>query len=358
MSWNTEPPTVVQRSMMAFFRCAVLALVPVLLGITAAVAQDFDKGLAAAEHGDYAAALREWHPLAENGLPQAQYHLGNMYRYGRGVPQDAADAVKWYARAAQAGMAEAQHALAWMHETGALGQPDFAEAVRWYRMAAEQGYAESQFSLGNSYRTGRGVPSDDAEAVKWYRKAAEQDHGNAQINLGNHYLLGRGVARDFAEAATWFRRAAGQGYASASNSLGILHEKGQGVPQDTAEAEKWFRKAAEQGDARAQYQPGLLLPGRPRCRAGRCSRAHVADPVGGERLRARAQGPRHRCPTPDAGAACAVTGIVGGVAGQTGRETARRGPVQLIGPAPGDLGQPPMLPGGMIRIWRPSNRAR
>ena len=49
---------------------------------------DFEKGLAAAQSGDFATALREWTPLAEQGDPDAQYNLGVMYRNGNGVPQD------------------------------------------------------------------------------------------------------------------------------------------------------------------------------------------------------------------------------------------------------------------------------
>jgi len=36
---------------------------------------------------------------------------------------------------------------------------DYAEAVRWYRKAADQGIAEAQFSLGIAYANGVGVAS-------------------------------------------------------------------------------------------------------------------------------------------------------------------------------------------------------
>ena len=64
---------------------------------------------------------------------------------------------------------------------------DYAEAVKWYRKAADQGDAAAQFNLGVMYATGQGVPQDYAEAVKWYRKAAEQGHAGAQYNLGVMY---------------------------------------------------------------------------------------------------------------------------------------------------------------------------
>ena len=41
-----------------------------------ASAQDFLKGLEAADNGDYQTALIEWSPLAEQGDADAQYNLG------------------------------------------------------------------------------------------------------------------------------------------------------------------------------------------------------------------------------------------------------------------------------------------
>ena len=43
---------------------------------------DFNKGLTAAQNGDFATALKEWKPLAEQGDADAQYNLGVMYRDG------------------------------------------------------------------------------------------------------------------------------------------------------------------------------------------------------------------------------------------------------------------------------------
>ena len=51
-------------------------------------AQDFDKGLLAAQRGDFATALEEWRPLAEEGGAAAQFNLGLMYYKGYGVAQD------------------------------------------------------------------------------------------------------------------------------------------------------------------------------------------------------------------------------------------------------------------------------
>ena len=74
---------------------------------------DFQKGVDAYKRGDYATALREWKPLAEQGDADAQTLLGVMYRKGLGVPQDDKTAVKWYKLAAEQGYATAQFILSY-----------------------------------------------------------------------------------------------------------------------------------------------------------------------------------------------------------------------------------------------------
>ncbi len=64
---------------------------------------------------------------------------------------------------------------------------DDAEAVKWYRKAAEQGDADALCNLGLMHYHGRGVPQDFAETMKWYRLAAEQGFAEAQYKLGGMY---------------------------------------------------------------------------------------------------------------------------------------------------------------------------
>ena len=92
-----------------------LLILPVLLLTllvgNPAFSADWDKGVAAYQSGDYATALREWKPLAEQGNARAQFYLGVMYGNGQGVPQDYKTAVKWYRLAAEQGDADAQTSL-------------------------------------------------------------------------------------------------------------------------------------------------------------------------------------------------------------------------------------------------------
>jgi TPR repeat protein len=81
-------------------------------------AADFNKGLTAAQSGDFATALKEWKPLAEEGNAAAQNNLGLMYHNGWGVPQDYKEAARLYRLAAEQGDADAQSNLGVMYERG------------------------------------------------------------------------------------------------------------------------------------------------------------------------------------------------------------------------------------------------
>ena len=78
-----------KRTLTTIFVCFLLAK-PAWAG--------YDEGVAAAKLGDYVTALRKWRPLAERGDPHAQYSLGLMYYWGRGVPAYVTNAQNWHAK--------------------------------------------------------------------------------------------------------------------------------------------------------------------------------------------------------------------------------------------------------------------
>ena len=156
----------------------VLAVLALLL-ILPANAQNYVTASNAYQRGDYAAALREFRPLAERGDVLAQYKLGLMYNNGEGVAADYQEAVNWFYRAASLGYAPAQSSLGVKFEKGQGVERDYAQAVEWYRHGAKQDYAIAQYRLGRMYAQGHGVGLDYAEAVAWFKRAAAQGHGDA-----------------------------------------------------------------------------------------------------------------------------------------------------------------------------------
>ena len=166
--------------------------------------QDFQKGVAAAHSGDFATALREWTPLAEQGEADAQTILGVMYEEGKGVPQD------------------------------------YKTAVKWYKLAAEQGDADAQTQMGFMYNKGKGVPQNDKTAVKWWTLAAEQGNALAQGNLGAGYAFGRGVLKDYVYAHMWGKIAATNGNAVGTKLRDFVEKKM--TPADLSTAQKLARE--------------------------------------------------------------------------------------------------------------------
>jgi len=108
-----------------------ILLLTVLLASTAFTAPDFDETMAAAKQGE----------------AHAQYNLGVMYDNGNGVPEND------------------------------------AEAVKWYRKAADQGDADAQFNLGVMYDNGIGVPENSIRAYVWWSMAKTQGNTKASHNL-------------------------------------------------------------------------------------------------------------------------------------------------------------------------------
>jgi TPR repeat protein len=85
---------------------------------------------------------REWYEkAAAQGNAIAQFNLGVLYHYGKGVPQDDTMAREWYGKAAAQGFALAQNNLGVLYAQG-LGVPkNFVEAYAWTNIAATQGVA-------------------------------------------------------------------------------------------------------------------------------------------------------------------------------------------------------------------------
>jgi TPR repeat protein len=203
-----------------------------------------DAGHAALINGDYKTAMEKLRPLAEEGVPSAQFMLGNLYTDGYGVSQDYKEAVKWYTLAAEQGYASAQYNLGVMYRQGKGVTQNDKEAVKWTRLAAEQGHSKAQYNLGVMYFTGEVVPQNDKEAVKWYRLAAEQGYAKAQYTLGLSYALGKGVPLNDEEAYAWVSVAAANGSEEATAGRDIVAK--ELTPAQLAEgqalAAKYFEK--------------------------------------------------------------------------------------------------------------------
>ena len=265
--------------------------------------------------GEYELALREFRRLAGLENPSAQYRLGEMYYYGKGVPESHTQACQWLTRAAEqgdvdaqiklgeiygyrsdcdgpekhhlevikeaeSGNDDAQYELGLMYESGNGVYTNDARALQWLTRAAERGHVDAQIKLGRMYRYNQDnvwecvSEEDHMEALHWYELAAEQGDADAQYESGCIRYDYDGAAA----AVSWFKLAADQGHTLAQHSLGCMIADNL-VSDDHFEyqnAVKWFIPAAEQGDAVAQYHLGCVLRGEEPDEAGKWF-VHAAD---------------------------------------------------------------------------------
>ncbi|MET0091609.1 MAG: hypothetical protein ABW068_16605, partial [Candidatus Thiodiazotropha sp.] len=98
------------------------------------------------DRADYRTALNVWLPMAQQGDPEAQNYVGEIYEKGLGI------------------------------------QPDYQTAAAWYQKAADQGNSRARINLGFLYEKGLGVNKDLAEALNWYRKASGLEQDNLQFS--------------------------------------------------------------------------------------------------------------------------------------------------------------------------------
>ena len=126
---------------------------------SSAAAQSVLEGYRAHQRGDFASAVRNLRPFAENGDVSAAFLLGGLYYEGRGVAANP------------------------------------REAVRLWHQAANKGDTGSQYSLGLAYAGGRGVPQDFVQAHMWFNLAAAGTEGVDQGMTQKVRDLREGIAK-------------------------------------------------------------------------------------------------------------------------------------------------------------------
>ncbi len=196
------------------FRVRPLIAICCLL-VTPIWAQDHNSGFEVGQPADFFRAPSEWRRMAEQGQAEAQYNLGIMYEYGRGVRQND------------------------------------VEAVKWYRKASVQGLSIAQYKLGIMYDNGWGVPASDTEAVRWYSNAAERGHPLAQHDLAFMYAAGTGVAQDYLRAYMWLNIAVAHGHNVMIKHLNSISE--HLTPTQIEEAQQMAREWMENHQQSSKY---------------------------------------------------------------------------------------------------------
>ena len=127
----------------------------------------FEEGCRHSRKKDWPSAWKCFFAAAEVGHADAQFKLGEMYEYARGVIKNCPEAVHWYTRAAEQGHTDAQYRLG--HLYGAVIP---REQLRKNEVKALCG--RKLECTDGAFLTFCGE-----QAALWYAKAAEQGHPEA-----------------------------------------------------------------------------------------------------------------------------------------------------------------------------------
>jgi TPR repeat protein len=96
---------------MHFLRTLFIILCIALLETACLYDLSLREGIASFKAQDYRQAFIRLKPAAERGNRDAQYAVGYMYYYGRGVVENRKKALFWIQHAARAGQLEARKAM-------------------------------------------------------------------------------------------------------------------------------------------------------------------------------------------------------------------------------------------------------
>lgn len=225
-----------------------------------------------------AEALQWFHKSARQRNPSAMYHLGAAYYNGDGVEVNDAQAYAWFRLAKEAGYTKAVEAIeraeselkpqmitvglehiAEMYEKGRDLPENRAEAARWWSAAAARGDEDANVGMAFNILRAEGVQRDDLnKARQACMKAASRQNHRAEYCLGYLYQHGLGVAPDAKRARHWYELAADKGQLEATRTLAVMEAAGEGGKVDRVAAFLLYARLLEMRDKDALKSLSML----------------------------------------------------------------------------------------------------
>jgi TPR repeat protein len=194
-----------------------------------------------------------------NGHLKARYELGKAYLKGKGVPQDAKEAMGFFVGC---NIPKALRRRAMILED----EKQCKEAYALFQEAANAGDHYSYFSM-YELLSDPDFPATDPErqlAFGFLQRAAFANHLDACLYLAMNYFIGRKslgftYAQSYENAVYWYERAAKlQGSQRAYFRLGECHENGFFYPKNLSKAFQMFQEAGAKNDYLALLQLGEI----------------------------------------------------------------------------------------------------
>lgn len=151
---------------------ALLAALVTLPAVGDASGDPYTQAVLDYDHGRFEVALPALRRLADRGHAGAEFILGAMYFYGKGVTRNDKLAAVWFHKSALKGNANAQLAFGSLHIRGLGVTQDLVAAFKWLSIAAGQNIpALQQQALSLRSEAGKLMQPDEIERGR--RQAAD-----------------------------------------------------------------------------------------------------------------------------------------------------------------------------------------
>lgn len=169
-----------------------------------AITADLETGLEASKKGNIVVAEQNLVPLADYGLPEAQFELAQIYvRLQNPTAEQLSKARDLFSKVTGEREARAAFELGRMYEKGLGGVQSNDRALEYYQKSAELGYARAYFQIASLFEKEK----DYDRAELFYKKAFHDKYYDAAERIGRLYEKGKGRQKDLAVALFWYTQA-------------------------------------------------------------------------------------------------------------------------------------------------------
>ena len=208
------------------------------------------------DKGDFSKAFDAFQKAADEGDNRADFELGVMYLYGRGIPLDDGKAFNSFEKAAKKGNLGGVFMLGRMYIEGIGTKQDKDKAIAVYTKAADAGKPFFQYLLGEYYADGVFVSKDMDKALALLEKAAEGGSGYAALRLAEIYEDETFDGADGEKAARYYIKAAKLGIPKAIFKTGYVDDNNLKSGENAAKKSDnvWILRKSGEGDERALYE--------------------------------------------------------------------------------------------------------
>jgi TPR repeat protein len=192
---------------------------------------------------------------ATDGVPQAQYFMGNAYRNGQGVEKNLARAIYWWTKAVEFGQQRAAESLSQLRRQALLleqsdrRRKDAYEGFQQYRDALWADYPKVNRTnlnepLGVALLKGNQAPNGVSTLFAEAFALSEPAHDE----LARLYETGLDIrlAQFDARILTCFTTTAADGFIPAKKALARIYGKGIGVTRDLQKAKAMLKGLSKQ----------------------------------------------------------------------------------------------------------------